>query len=140
MRLLVGGFLKDGQFITGKYSINQLLDLGVADAVSFGPQWIVNGVSRVTPTIDGDGSTTMIDNGELLLKTATNTAVGMRYLPIAWIVISNKKRNTPSKNGRCVSFLAPSEGIEPPFQEPESYVLSVAPRGHDWTVRIIIIV
>lgn len=26
--------------------------------------------------------------------------------------------------------MTPSEGIEPPFQEPESYVLSVAPRGH----------
>lgn len=25
---------------------------------------------------------------------------------------------------------APSEGIEPPFQEPESYVLSITPRGH----------
>jgi exopolysaccharide biosynthesis protein len=143
--LLVGGFLKDGQFITGKYSVDQLLKLGVTDAVSFGPQLIVNGVNRVTSSIDGawgwaprtaigqakngsvvmiitdgrfywnkthrgasmsdlahmfesynvtnaiamdgGGSTTMIKDGELLLKPATDTAVGMRYLPNAWVVI-----------------------------------------------------
>lgn len=142
---LVGGFLKDGQFITGNYSANQLLHLGVKDAVSFGPQLIVNGVNRVTPTIngawgwaprtaigqetngsivmiitdgrfywdkthrgasmsdmahlfekynvtnaiamDGGGSTTMIKDGTLQLKPATNTDVGMRYLPDAWVVI-----------------------------------------------------
>lgn len=142
---LVGGFLKDGQFITGKFSVNQLLNLDISDAVSFGPQLIVNGVNRVTPAIDGawgwaprtaigqgkngnvimiitdgrfywnkahrgasmsdmaqmfekyqvtnaiamdgGGSTTMIHNGELLLKPATDTAVGMRYLPNAWVVI-----------------------------------------------------
>ncbi|MGV3464629.1 MAG: phosphodiester glycosidase family protein [Heyndrickxia sp.] len=142
---LVGGFLKDGQFITGKYSVNQLLNLGITDAVSFGPQLIVNGVNRVTPAIngawgwaprtaigqakngnvimiitdgrfywnkthrgasmsdmaqmfekyqvtnaiamDGGGSTTMIYNGTLQLKPATDTAVGMRYLPNAWVVI-----------------------------------------------------
>ncbi|MCM2532466.1 phosphodiester glycosidase family protein [Neobacillus pocheonensis] len=50
---LVGGFLKDGQFITGNYSANQLLNLGVTDAVSFGPQLIVNGVNRVSSTVDG---------------------------------------------------------------------------------------
>ncbi len=27
------------------------------------------------------------------------------------------------------SKMAPSEGIEPPVQEPESYVLSITPRG-----------
>jgi len=142
---LVGGFLKNGKFITGKYSVNQLLNLGISDAVSFGPQLIVNGVNRVTPAIDGawgwaprtaigqakngdvimiitdgrfywnkthrgasmsdmaqmfekyqvtnaiamdgGGSTTMIHNGQLLLKPATDTAVGMRYLPNAWVVI-----------------------------------------------------
>jgi exopolysaccharide biosynthesis protein len=142
---LVGGFLSDGQFITGRYSVNQLLNLGVTEAVSFGPQLIVNGVNRVTPTIDGawgwaprtafgqekngsvvmiitdgrfywnkthrgasmsdmahlfesyhvtnaiamdgGGSTTMIKDGQLLLKPATNTAVGMRYLPNGWVVI-----------------------------------------------------
>ena len=27
-------------------------------------------------------------------------------------------------------YLAPSEGIEPPAEEPESSVLSITPRGH----------
>jgi exopolysaccharide biosynthesis protein len=143
--LLVGGFLNNGQFITGKYSVNQLLKLGVTDAVSFGPQLIVNGKNCVTPSIDaawgwaprtaigqtkdgsvvmiitdgrfywnnthrgatmsdmahlfetyhtvnaiamdGGGSTTMIKDGELLLKPATSTRVGMRYLPNGWVVV-----------------------------------------------------
>ncbi|MGG5254233.1 phosphodiester glycosidase family protein [Neobacillus sp. SM06] len=142
---LVGGFLKDGEFITGNYSVNQLLKLGVREAVSFGPQLIVNGVNRVSANLDGawgwaprtaigqrqdgsvvmiitdgrfywdkthrgasmsdmahlfekynavnaiamdgGGSTTMIKDGALLLKPATSTRVGMRYLPNAWVVI-----------------------------------------------------
>lgn len=145
---LIGAILKDGQFITGNYTVNQLLNLGVTDAVSFGPQLIVNGKNRVTAAIngawgwaprtaigqahdgsiimiitdgrfywdkthrgasmsdmahmfekynvinaiamDGGGSTTMIKNGELQLKPATDTAVGMRYLPNAWVVIPHK--------------------------------------------------
>lgn len=144
-RELVGGFLKDGQFITGRYSENQLVNMGVTDAVSFGPQLIVNGKDRVTSSIDaawgwaprtaigqekdgtvvmiitdgrfywnkthrgasmsdmaglfqkyhvvnaiamdGGGSTTMIKDGQLLLKPATSTRIGMRYLPNAWVVI-----------------------------------------------------
>jgi exopolysaccharide biosynthesis protein len=142
---LIGGFLKDGQFITGRYSVNQLLKLGVTDAVQFGPQLIVDGKNVVSSSInaawgwaprtaigqsksgsivmiitdgrfywdkthrgasmndlvqlfnsynitnaiamDGGGSTTMIKDGKLLLKPATETAVGMRYLPNAWVVI-----------------------------------------------------
>ncbi|XJZ28927.1 phosphodiester glycosidase family protein [Bacillota bacterium Lsc_1132] len=142
---LVGGFLKDGEFITGNYSVNQLVKLGIREAVSFGPQLIVNGVNRVSANLDGawgwaprtaigqrqdgsvvmiitdgrfywdkthrgasmsdmahlfqkynavnaiamdgGGSTTMIKDGQLLLKPATSTRVGMRYLPNAWVVI-----------------------------------------------------
>ena len=147
VQALVGAFLKDGRFITGNYSANQLLNLGVTDAISFGPQLIVNGKNRVTPAVDGawgwaprtaigqtvngrvvmiitdgrfywdkthrgasmsnmvhlfqkydvtnaiamdgGGSTTMIKDKQLLLKPATNTDVGMRYLPDAWVVIPN---------------------------------------------------
>jgi exopolysaccharide biosynthesis protein len=144
---LVGAFLKNGEFITGTYSTNQLLSLGVTDAISFGPQLIVNGKNKITPAVDGawgwaprtalgqekdgsivmiitdgrfywnkthrgasmsdmahlfekynvknaiamdgGGSTTMIKDDNLLLKPATSTAVGMRYLPNAWVVIPN---------------------------------------------------
>jgi exopolysaccharide biosynthesis protein len=41
--------------------------------------------------LDGGGSTTMIVNGQLQLKPATNTSVGMRYLPNAFVVIPHKK-------------------------------------------------
>lgn len=142
---LIAGFTSDGQLITGNYSVNKLLNIGVRDAVSFGPQLIVNGINRVTPTVDGawgwaprtaigqerngsvvmiitdgrfywnkshrgasmsdlahmfekynvenaiamdgGGSTTMIKDGQLQLTPATNTDVGMRYLPDAWAVI-----------------------------------------------------
>lgn len=50
---VVAAFLKDGQFITGKYTTNELLNLGVRDAISFGPQLIVNGQDMVTSTADG---------------------------------------------------------------------------------------
>jgi exopolysaccharide biosynthesis protein len=50
---LVAAFLKDGQLITGNYSVNQLVSMGVREAISFGPQLIVNGVNRVTPAVDG---------------------------------------------------------------------------------------
>lgn len=53
LRHLVAAFLPDGQFITGSYSANELLHLGVKDAVSFGPQLIVNGQNLITPAIDG---------------------------------------------------------------------------------------
>ncbi|MCP8968375.1 phosphodiester glycosidase family protein [Ectobacillus ponti] len=142
---LVAAFLPNGEFITGSYSTNQLVNLGAKEAVSFGPQLIVNGASKVTHSLDnawgwaprtaigqaedgsmimvatdgrfyadkshrgasmsdlvkifesyhvtnaiamdGGGSTTMIKDGELQLKPATSTAVGMRYLPNAWVVI-----------------------------------------------------
>ncbi len=142
---LVCGFLADGEFITGKYSVDQLMKLGVTDAVHFGPQLIVNGKNVVNSSVnaawgwaprtaigqdkqgrivmiitdgrfywdkthrgatmadmaqlfesyhvinamamDGGGSTTMIKAGELLMKPATEEAIGMRYLPNAWVVI-----------------------------------------------------
>ncbi|MDB5083257.1 MAG: phosphodiester glycosidase family protein, partial [Bacilli bacterium] len=37
--------------------------------------------------LDGGGSTTMIYQNQLLLKPATDTDVGMRYLPNAFIVV-----------------------------------------------------
>jgi exopolysaccharide biosynthesis protein len=142
---LVCGFTNTGQFITGTYTINELLKMGVTQAVTFGPQLLVNSQDMVTDTVnnafgwaprtaigqqkdgtvvmivtdgrfywdkrhrgasmkdlvklfqtyeavnafalDGGGSTTMIYNGQLQLKPATNTAVGMRYLPNAFVVI-----------------------------------------------------
>jgi exopolysaccharide biosynthesis protein len=50
--MLVGEFLNSGQFITGRYSVNQLLNHRVIDDASFGPQLIVNGKNEVTPAID----------------------------------------------------------------------------------------
>jgi exopolysaccharide biosynthesis protein len=145
VKALVGAFRKDGEFITGNYSANELLKLDVTEAMSFGPQLLVNGKNQVTPAVsgawgwaprtaigqtrngrvvmiitdgrfywdkthrgasmgdmaslfqkydvvnaiamDGGGSTTMIKDDQLLLKPATNTSVGMRYLPDAWVVI-----------------------------------------------------
>jgi exopolysaccharide biosynthesis protein len=142
---LVCGFTKTGQFITGTYTISELLKMGVTQAVTFGPQLLVNSQDMVTDTVnsafgwaprtaigqmkdgtvimvitdgrfywdkrhrgasmkdlvklfqayqvvnafalDGGGSTTMIYKGQLQLKPATNTAVGMRYLPNAFVVI-----------------------------------------------------
>ncbi|MDP4107165.1 MAG: phosphodiester glycosidase family protein [Bacillota bacterium] len=147
VKALVGAFRKDGEFITGSYSANELINLDVKEAISFGPQLIVDGKNLVSPSVsgawgwaprtvlgqtkngrvvmiitdgrfywdkthrgasmgdmasllqkydvvnaiamDGGGSTTMIKDDQLLMKPATNTSVGMRYLPDAWVVIPN---------------------------------------------------
>ncbi|HJV45313.1 MAG TPA: phosphodiester glycosidase family protein [Bacillota bacterium] len=49
---LVGGFTSAGQFITGSYSINKLQSLDVTQAVSFGPQLVVDGKDVVTKNIE----------------------------------------------------------------------------------------
>lgn len=36
-----------------------------------------------------------------------------------------------------ISKMAPSEGIEPPVQEPESYVLSITPRGQKHKKKVL---
>jgi exopolysaccharide biosynthesis protein len=145
----VFGFIKDGTCITGNYSIKDLLQMNVTQAVSFGPQLIVdhkdvvdkdvnqsygwaprtaigqdedgNVIMVITDgrffenishrgasiedlvkvfqkynaknayALDGGGSTTMIYQGKLQMKPATNTAAGMRYLPDAFVVIPNPK-------------------------------------------------
>ncbi|SEC71996.1 phosphodiester glycosidase family protein [Paenibacillus sp. GP183] len=46
------GFTKDGTLIIGKYSLNELLDLKVSEAVSFYPRVIANGKPLIT---SGDG-------------------------------------------------------------------------------------
>jgi exopolysaccharide biosynthesis protein len=46
------GFTKDGTLIIGKYSLNELLDLNVTEAVSFYPRVIANGKPLIT---SGDG-------------------------------------------------------------------------------------
>jgi exopolysaccharide biosynthesis protein len=46
------GFTKEGTLIIGKYSLNELLDLGVTEAVSFYPRVIANGKPLIT---NGDG-------------------------------------------------------------------------------------
>ena len=49
---IVAGFKKDGSFLTGFYSSQELMDLGVIQAASFGPQLIVNGESKVSSDIE----------------------------------------------------------------------------------------
>jgi exopolysaccharide biosynthesis protein len=48
----VAALTKQGVFVTGFYSANELIDLGVKDAAGFKPQLIVSGKKMVT---DGDG-------------------------------------------------------------------------------------
>jgi exopolysaccharide biosynthesis protein len=144
-RLLVGGFTSSGEFVTGNYSTKELLEKGITQAVSFGPQLVKDGQNVVNSAVnqrygwaprtaigqasdgtvvmiitdgrfyfdkrhrgadmddmarlmldqhvknaialDGGGSTTMIKDGKLQLQPATSTAVGMRYLPTAFIVV-----------------------------------------------------
>jgi exopolysaccharide biosynthesis protein len=49
------GIGSDGRMIAGKYSANELLHMGVKEAVSFAPQFIVNGEGLVKNAADGWG-------------------------------------------------------------------------------------
>lgn len=49
------GIDKDGHMIAGKYSPNELLKMGVSEAVTFAPRFIVNGEGQIKNEADGWG-------------------------------------------------------------------------------------
>ncbi|RUS46749.1 phosphodiester glycosidase family protein [Cohnella sp. AR92] len=49
------GIDKDGKMIAGRYTINELLKLGISEAVSFAPRIIVNGKGQIKNHKDGWG-------------------------------------------------------------------------------------
>ena len=67
----VMGFTSKGLLVVGSYSINELLDMNVSDAVSFGPTLIMNGRSQISSD-GGQGynprtAIGQTKNGEILL-------------------------------------------------------------------------
>ncbi|MNI02894.1 hypothetical protein D3C73_557840 [compost metagenome] len=46
---------KDGLMIAGKYKVSELVSMGVQEAVSFSPRFIVNGVGQIKSQADGWG-------------------------------------------------------------------------------------
>ncbi|MGG1518428.1 phosphodiester glycosidase family protein [Paenibacillus oryzisoli] len=51
----VVGIDKDGRMIAGKYKVSELVSMGVQEAVSFSPRFIVNGVGQIKNQADGWG-------------------------------------------------------------------------------------
>jgi exopolysaccharide biosynthesis protein len=51
----VVGIDKDGRMIAGKYKVSELLKMGVQEAVSFSPRFIVNGEGLIKSQADGWG-------------------------------------------------------------------------------------
>lgn len=49
------GIDKEGRMVTGKYSPSELLKMGVQEAVTFAPKFIVNGVGLIKSKADGWG-------------------------------------------------------------------------------------
>ncbi|MCZ8512009.1 phosphodiester glycosidase family protein [Paenibacillus filicis] len=49
------GIDKDGRMVAGKYTPNELIKMGVQDAVTFAPKFIVNGVGMIKNQADGWG-------------------------------------------------------------------------------------
>lgn len=49
------GIDKEGRMIAGKYKISELLEMGVQEAVSFSPRFIVNGVGQIKSAAEGWG-------------------------------------------------------------------------------------
>ena len=51
----VVGIDKEGRMIAGKYKVSELVEMGVQEAVSFSPRFIVNGVGQIKSQADGWG-------------------------------------------------------------------------------------
>jgi len=51
----VVGIDKEGRMIAGKYKVSELVAMGVQEAVSFSPRFIVNGVGQIKSQADGWG-------------------------------------------------------------------------------------
>ncbi|KOA18913.1 hypothetical protein CLHOM_26530 [Clostridium homopropionicum DSM 5847] len=64
-KICIAGITKDGVLVVGDYSLNEMNNLEVSEAVSFGPCLIVNGGKTIT---SGDGG----------WGTAPRTAIGQR--------------------------------------------------------------
>jgi len=92
------GFTDDGTLIIGKYSVEQLRKLKVADAVSFYPRVIANGKPLIT---NGDGG----------WGRAPRTAVGQRADgTVIFIVIDGRQTSSVGATLREVQDLLLEEG------------------------------
>lgn len=75
----VAGITSDGKLITGKYSANEMIALGVEQAAGFKPQLIVNGKKMIT---EGDGG----------LGVGPRTAIGQTATgEIIFVVIDGRQ-------------------------------------------------
>jgi len=93
------GFTKEGTLIIGKYTINELLKLGVTDAVSFYPRVIANGKPLIT---SGDGG----------WGRAPRTAVGQKADgTVIFIVIDGRQAHSVGATLKEVQDLFMADGV-----------------------------
>ncbi|MGO4271032.1 phosphodiester glycosidase family protein [Paenibacillus sp. TAF58] len=93
------GFTKEGTLIIGKYTINELLKLGVTDAVSFYPRVIANGKPLIT---SGDGG----------WGRAPRTAVGQKADgTVIFIVIDGRQTHSVGATLKEVQDMFLEDGV-----------------------------
>jgi exopolysaccharide biosynthesis protein len=93
------GFTKEGTLIIGKYTINELLKLGVTEAVSFYPRVIANGKPLIT---SGDGG----------WGRAPRTAVGQKADgTVIFIVIDGRQTHSVGATLKEVQDLFLQDGV-----------------------------
>ncbi|WP_329959248.1 phosphodiester glycosidase family protein [Paenibacillus athensensis] len=93
------GFTKEGTLIIGKYTINELLKLGVTDAVSFYPRVIANGKPLIT---SGDGG----------WGRAPRTAIGQKADgTVIFIVIDGRQTHSVGATLKEVQDLFMEDGV-----------------------------
>lgn len=93
------GFTKEGTLIIGKYTIDELLKLGVSDAVSFYPRVIANGKPLIT---SGDGG----------WGRAPRTAVGQKADgTVIFIVIDGRQTHSVGATLKEVQDLFLADGV-----------------------------
>jgi exopolysaccharide biosynthesis protein len=128
----VVGIDKDGRMVAGKYKVSELLKMGVQEAVSFSPRFIVNGEGLVKSQADGWGiaprtAMAQTKDGSILFAIVDGRqkhSIGATLYDIQEIFLSHGAITAANLDGGASSVLVHNNEIvnKPSSQYGERYL------------------
>jgi exopolysaccharide biosynthesis protein len=128
----VVGIDKDGRMVAGKYKVSELLKMGVQEAVSFSPRFIVNGEGLVKSQADGWGiaprtAMAQTKDGSILFAIIDGRqkhSIGATLYDIQQIFLSHGAITAANLDGGASSVLVHNNEIvnKPSSQYGERYL------------------
>jgi exopolysaccharide biosynthesis protein len=128
----VVGIDKDGRMVAGKYKVSELLKMGVQEAVSFSPRFIVNGEGLVKSQADGWGvaprtAMAQTKDGSILFAVIDGRqthSIGATLYDIQQIFLSHGAITAANLDGGASSVLVHNNEIvnKPSSQYGERYL------------------